>query len=346
MSKSVYFRSRLSVSVAMLIVMVFATVESAATAREVLGGHEGWLDRMGAGIREAGMGNAAGAVEDAVPAAYWNPALLPFGGKPVVGFGADVRALQRNGGFVALQGRAASNMGMGLGLVNRGDYSVPAYSGDEEYLGTARPQAVASFLGLGFKTSRRNSVGAAVQWYSSNLDVDGRTGNINQIGIFNLGWYRAWTPALRTGVVVRNLGLNEKLSGGFSQITLGEDAGDGFEQSSQDFLPKTVIASVHYLRELKGKPWSFALELLDYQLKDALFVVDRNFHHVDVRAGVENQILEPLWLRAGYDKGNLSLGFTYAYMWGKRPISVDYAVIVEKGFLHVNPFALGVRFPL
>ncbi len=327
--------------------LVLAVVgESRATAREILGGHEGWLDRMGAGIREAGMGNAASAVEDAAPAAYWNPALLPFGRVPVAGFGADVRALQRNGGFVSIQGRAASNLGMGIGLVNRGDYSVPAYDRNEEFIGTARPQAVASFIGVGIKTSRRNSVGAAIQWYSSNLDIDGSTGNINQIGIVNLGWYRTWTPAFRTGVVVRNLGLNQNLSADFDQITLSEDIGDGFQHSGNDFFPKTFVASVHYLRELRGKPWTFAFELLNYQLKDELFVIDRNFHHVDVRAGIENRVFEPLWLRAGYDKGNTSLGFTYAYKWGKRPISFDYAVILEKGFLHINPYALGVRLPL
>ena len=40
-----------------------------ATENEVLGGHEGWLDRMGGGIRELGMGNTGTASEEAMPAA-------------------------------------------------------------------------------------------------------------------------------------------------------------------------------------------------------------------------------------------------------------------------------------
>src|SRR4051812_17615814 len=95
---------------AMGILLSAAAMPSSATEEEVLGGHEGWLDRMGGGIRELGMGNTGTASEEAMPAAFWNPAILPFNKKTAVGVGADIRTLSRNGGYAGIQGRVAANM--------------------------------------------------------------------------------------------------------------------------------------------------------------------------------------------------------------------------------------------
>jgi hypothetical protein len=85
-----------------------AAVPAGATDKEILGGHEGWLDRMGAGIRELGMGNTGTASEEAMPSAYWNPAILPFNREVTAGVGADMRTLSRNGGYAGIQGRLAT----------------------------------------------------------------------------------------------------------------------------------------------------------------------------------------------------------------------------------------------
>lgn len=317
-----------------------------ATEEEVLGGHEGWLDRMGGGIRELAMGNAASASEEAMPASYWNPALLAFGRGTSVGVGADIRSLDRNGGFAGVQGRVAANLGMGIGLLNRGDFDVPAYDRDEKSLGTARPQSIGSYVGLGIKSSRSNAFGASLQWYSSDMDIGDGTGNVNVIGIINLGWHKRWSPSLRTAAVIRNLGINENLSAGFDQTTLtGEEAG-GFDHTSTDFFPKTLVLAANYTRKLWNRDFEFALEIMDYQLKDALLVVDANFHHQAVRAGVECAIGESLDVRAGVDRGNIALGLGYVLPWGKRRLAFDYALLLERGFLTINPYAVGLRFDL
>jgi hypothetical protein len=322
---------------------------ASATEEELIGGHEGWLDRMGGGIHELGMGNTGTASETAMPAAYWNPAILPFNRATVVGLGADMRTLQRNGGFVGVQGRVAANMGLGVGILNRGDYDVPVYDEDEKPLDpgqlTAQPQALGSYLGVGIKTSRNNSFGATVQWYSFNLDLGG-TGNVNVIGIFNLGWYRRWSDGLKTGVVIRNLGINKDLSADFDQTTFtGEDT-QGFERSSTDFIPKTLVAGVFYTTTAGSKTIDLAFELMDYQLKRDLYATDANFHHQDFRMGFDCHLSEQMNVRVGVDQGNLSAGFGYALMWGKRRLIFDYALVVEKGLLTVNPFAVGFRFAL
>jgi hypothetical protein len=317
-----------------------------AGEEEVLGGHEGWLDRMGGGIRELSLGNAATASEEAMPASYWNPALLAFNRKTTVGVGADIRSLDRNGGFAGVQGRVAANLGMGIGLLNRGDFNVQAYDRDEKSLGTARPQSIGSYVGLGIKSSRTNAFGAALQWYSSNMDIGDGSGNVNVIGIVNLGWHKRWGEKLRTAVVVRNLGLNEDLSANFDLTTLtGEDVG-GFDHTSTDFFPKTLVLAASYTRKLWNRDFEFALEAMDYQLKDALLVVDANFHHQAVRGGVECAFTENLDIRGGVDRGNIALGLGYALPWGRRRLAFDYALLLERGFLTLNPYAVGLRFDL
>jgi hypothetical protein len=320
---------------------------ASASQREILGGHEGWLDRMGAGIKELGMGNTGTAAEDAMPAAYWNPAILPFNRQVNMGVGADVRSLDRNGGYLGIQGRVAGNMGMGLGMINRGDFNVQAYDADEKSLGTARPQAIGSYLGVGVKTSRSNAFGAAVQWYSSSLDVGDAIGDVNLIGIFNLGWYKRWGERLRTAVVLRNLGMNGDLSARFDQSTFrGGDVSSGFASTDVDYFPKTLVGAVNYTLHAWNKDWDLAAEVLDFQLKDKFFVANPAFHSVDMRAGVNFHWTERIGLRTGYDRGNYSLGFGFVLPWGRHNLLFDYALLFEQGLLTVNPYAIGLRFTL
>ena len=329
----------LTVAAALTTIMSTQAVE-----REVLGGHEGWLDRMGGGIRELGMGNTGTASEESHPAAYWNPAVLPFNRQTTVGMGADVRTLDRNGGYAGIQGRVAGNMGMGIGILNRGDYNVQAYDADEKSIGTAQPQSLGSYLGIGVKTSRSNSFGAAVQWYSSNMDLPDATGDINVIGIFNLGWYKRWGTELKTAVVVRNLGITKNLSAEFDQTTLtGEDA-SGFDHTTTDFFPKTLVAAVFYSTQAGTKTIDLAFELMDFQLKNQIYVVDAEFHQQDFRFGADLHWTEGMSFRVGMDRGNLSAGFGYILPWGKRKLIFDYALVAEKGALTINPYAVGLRF--
>ncbi len=301
---------------------------------------------MGAGVRELGRGNTGTALLDAAPAAYWNPALLPFGRRTEVGLGGEVRALDRNGGFLSLQGRATGNLGLGLGVVNRGDFSVRAYDADENPMGTARPQNFASYLGLGLRTSRRNAFGATVQWYSSNLDVQGGYGNISFVGGLNLGWFHRFGDSLSVAAVIRNLGLNSDLSADFDQTVLGDQSAPGFERSATDFFPKTLILAAEWRHSYWNRPFAFAAEALDYQLKRDLYAADANFHRQAFRLGMECEVAERAHLRAGLDRGDITFGLGYAYPWGRRLLRFDYALVLESGWTTFNPFAVGLSFPL
>jgi hypothetical protein len=317
---------------------------SFAAEKEILGGHEGWLDRMGAGVRELGRGNTGTALADAAPAAYWNPALLPFHRKTYAAMGAEVRSLDRNGGFLSLQGPVANNLGLGIGVVNRGDYNVPAYDENEKYVGTARPQAFATYFGAGMRTSRRNAFGAALQVYASSLDVGDGVGDVDFVGGINLGWYRRVTDSLSMAVVIRNLGINSRLSADFDQTVTGEDIGFGLASTGGDFFPKTLVVAAEWRKRLWERNWAFAAEAMDYQLKSDLFTPNPAFHSQALRLGAECEVAERTFLRAGLDRLNPTFGLGYAYRWSRaRVITFDYALILERGITTFNPYAAGVK---
>ncbi len=314
-----------------------------ATEEEVLGGHEGWMDRMGAGIHELGRGNTGTAMLEAAPAAFWNPAVLPFSRKTQFGMGADLRSLDRKGGFISLQGALTGNLAVGLGILHRGDFNVVAYDADEKPVGTARPQAFGSYLGMGLRTSRKNAVGVSIQSYSSNMDVGQSYGDVTFVGGVNLAWFRRWGDSLNTAVVLRNLGLNQDLSADYDQIVLGDGNNTGFETTAKDFFPKTLVVAVEWKKSLWKRPWAFSLEAIDYQLKRNLYVVDANFHRQALRLGVEWEIVDRVQFRGGMDRGNLTMGFGYVYPWGRRKLKFDYALVMERGLLTFNPYAAGLR---
>jgi hypothetical protein len=348
-------------------VSILCVVPLSSFAGEILGGHEGWLDRMGAGVRELGRGNTGTALEGASPAAFWNPALLPFIRKTEVSVGADIRSQDRNGGFVSLQGRVASNLGLGAGLVNRGDYNVQAYDENENDIGYARPQAYATYFGMGMRTSRRNALGVSLLVYSSSLELQDGVGEVDFVGGINLGWYRRYdslnaanlVPASWTGirrvadffsgsfssaVVVRNLGLNPRLAAEFEQSVAGEDGPFGFGSTAGDFFPKTLVVAGEWRKNVWNRPFTLSGEVMDYQLKKDFFTADPASHKQAARVGLECEVAERTYLRAGMDRLNPTIGLGYGYRMSRRQvIQFDYALTMERGIMTFNPYAFGIK---
>ncbi len=326
-----------------LALLLFVATGIFGAENEVLAGHEGWVDRMGAGVLELGRGNTGTAFIDATPAAYWNPAVLPFQRKPQVAMGAEIRSMDRNGGYLSFQERLTGNLGAGLGILTRGDFSFPAYDENEKYLGTVRPQAFASYLGVGLRTSRNNAFGATVLWYASNLDVGDGYGNLNFVGGFNLGWFHRFPDSISAAVVVRNLGINERLSAEFDQIVSGNQTQSGFQSTETDFFPKTLIAAGEWRKNLWQRPWIFAAEIIDYQLKSDLFTPNPAFHSPAFRVGADWEPVERAHMRTGVDRGDITFGLGYTFLWHRRPLQFDYALILERGWMTFNPYAVGLK---
>ena len=68
------------------------------TKKSELGGFDGFVERMGGGVRELGRGNTGSADTASMPGAFWNPALLGF--REDIGYTLNVekRDLDRLGG--------------------------------------------------------------------------------------------------------------------------------------------------------------------------------------------------------------------------------------------------------
>jgi hypothetical protein len=328
------------------LLLAIAISRTHATSPEVLGAHEGWLDRMGTGIRELGRGNTGTLIEESSAASYWNPALIGLPKRTQIAMGADARTANRIGGFASVQGRASGQLGLGLSVVHRGDFDITAYDADEREIGTAKPQAIGSYLGLGLRTSRNQSFGVSVGWYSQYLDVGDGIGDVNVIGLVNVGWFRRIGDRFRVGAVVRNLGMDGDLNASFDQITLGEETVGGFERTSQDFWPKTLVVAGAWQDSLRGRPFELSVELLNYQLKPDLYALDANFHAQRLRWGGEWEAWPALQVRTGMDGMNISAGFGYELKWRRRPLHFDYAVTLEREVWSVNPMSVSIRYEL
>jgi hypothetical protein len=330
-------------------IVVLSAVCSVSSHQANLGGYAGVLDRMGAGAAELGTGNAGTVREGAIPAAYWNPALLAFQRHTMAAAGADIRSLNRNGGMLGIQGIIAPNMGVGVGIVNRGDFHVEVYDKNEKFQGIARPQDFGFYLGVGLKTSRKNSYGASIHWYYSNKDVGGQ-GDVNTIGIFNFGWYRSWNSRFKTGLVLRNLGLNSSLSARYDLRTGVAESGFDMDRSGEDFIPKTIVAAMMYQFTIIERPLDVYFEFLDFVLYDKIFdekIYDRDHHAVDIRVGADWHLSEVASIRTGYDRSNICLGVGYTWKTDKgKKLTFDYALMLERVGITFNPFSVGIKYEL
>ncbi len=328
----------------LVFLMAFSLQSLRADNIRNLGSFAGVLDRMGAGIAELGAGNTGTARLNSSAPSYWNPAILAFNRKTHLTSGVDMRTLNRNGGYVSISGLAAPNLGVGVSVVNRGDYTLSVWDKDENLLGTARPQDISAYIGLGLKTSRRNSFGLAVQWFQENMDLGGE-GNKNIIGMFNFGWLRSWSKELQTAVVLRNIGINKKLSANYEFTSLSGGNASELDQTGKDFLPKTFVAAVKYTLPLEKYKVDTYFEYLDFQLDEAIFVPDFDHHAMGLRFGREWWWHPKGVVRAGYDRNSLSIGLGYTFKFRRRKLLViDYALVSERNIFNFNPQSLGFKF--
>jgi hypothetical protein len=149
---------------------------------------------------------------------------------------------------------------------------------------------------------------------------------------------------MSVAVVVRNLGINRRLSAEFTQTVTAESAVPGFTPTGGDFFPKTLVIAAEWRKRLWDREWAFAAEAMDYQLKSDLFTPNPAFHSQALRLGAECEVAERTFLRAGLDRLNPTFGLGYAYRWSRaRVITFDYALILERGITTFNPYAAGVK---
>lgn len=314
-----------------------------------LGGLEGFVERMGGGIRELGRGNTGVADDSSMPGAFWNPAFVATSRQGIpVSFDGEQRNLGRAGLAFGVQGGLGSRMGVGFAFLGRGDVDFTVTDEDDNDLGKAYPYFYMAYISIGWRASRKDLIGLGFSKGGEDFDLadkyemDWSEGGQSPLA-YSFGWHRTWNDKWETGAVVRNLGFNSDLSARWTRTPTRDNS----VPTSEPFRHKTLELGALYHGRVQGQKVDLHLEFLDYQLVDTLLAFDPDRHYWTARWGVEWAAIQNGKVRAGMDSRNVTLGAGYRFdlRWNKKPwpLDVDWALVYESRVGLWNPLSVGVR---
>jgi len=281
-----------------------------------------FAERMGAGSREIAKGGTGVADTSAFFAAYWNPGMLAFKRHIGAALHAEHSSQSRSGGSFGIEGGAGNRMGVGMVFILRGDEDIFWEDQDRNPIGHATPLFIFGYTGLGYRISKKDGFGVSLSMIYDRLDYNKDIGFVSEFQSplsFDLGWFRFWNEKWQSGLQIRNLGFNSKLSASWRRNLSRE--GDGVYA----LRPKTFEAGLTHRNLLLGKPASVSLSLLSYQEADTLFVFDPDLHSFKSKFGFEWRVINNGDLRFGIDHKKPSIGCGYALDAGSNVIFIDYA---------------------
>lgn len=317
--------------------------------KATLGSFDGFVERMGAGTREMGRGNTGTADTASMPGAFWNPAILGFRENLNYTLNADKRDLDRMGGNLGLEGKIGKRMGLGFGLLYRGDLDFEVINNDDETVGTASPLFTMMYLGFSYRATRRDALGFSLSMSYDNLGISDYEERFDVVDDYrspvtiNLGWLRQWNDNWSTSVVIRNLSFSKNLSAKWSRNT----STDNTLPSTEGVRPKVLQIGLGYRSHIMGKPVSAWMEAIDYQVADTLLAFDPQLHVWTGRVGFECEIIEGGTIRLGMDDLNYTVGLGYKFrvLIGKKRylFDVNYALLYETDAGLWNPLSFGLR---
>ena len=314
-----------------------------------LGGLDGFVERMGAGVREQAMGNAAISDSSAQPGAFWNPALVTSSRNGIdITLNGEDRSLGRSGTSLSAQGGVGSRMGVGFAFLEHGT-SLAVINEEDQNLGSASPYFYMAYISIGWRVDRANEIGLGFSKSGYDLDLGGKYSdmtfnNSEQSPLsYTLGWHHTWNSTFESGLVLRNLGFSKTLT----TTWVRSPATDGDIASSDVFRPKSLEVGTTYHTKIAKRPFNMSIEVLDYLLADTLMTFDPDWHYWTARMGLEWEAISDGYVRAGYDSGNLSAGLGYRFnlRWEKKPwpLEVDWALSYESVAGLWNPLSVGVK---
>ncbi|SIN82549.1 hypothetical protein [Fibrobacter sp. UWB11] len=317
------------------------------TKKSELGGFDGFVERMGAGVREMGRGNTGSADTASMPGAYWNPALLGF--RENLGFtiNFEKRDLDRLGGSLGVEGKVGKRMGVGFAMLYRGDTDFKVIDNDDQTLGEAEPFFTMFYLGFAFRATRQDAFGLSLSMSYDNLDIaefyDGVEESFRSPVTINLSWFRQWNRKWSSSVVIRNLSFSKNLSAKWTK----NPSKDNSLASTEGVRPKVLQIGLGYRSQIMGKPVYAWMEAIDYQVADTLLAFDPQLHVWTGRVGFECEIIPNATLRVGMDDLDWMFGAGYKFDIHigrkKYPIEVNYAFLYETRAGIWTPFTLGLR---
>ena len=288
----------------------------------------GAFSRMGFGARGMGMGNAMSSVTEGNLVSYYNPALSAFQDGNSFQTSYSILSLDRSLNFLNFTRRfdfysksdsgnpnsePRSSAGLSVGIINSGVSKIDGRDNDGNKTGDLSTSENQFFLGLANRFSRKFALGISVKFYYYKLYEQ-----INSTGFgLDLGALYKVNEHWNVSFVISDLNSQYK----WDTSPIYQDNGS----TTTDKFPLLKKIGVSYSNNEIGIIASAEIE-------------NSNAGTNILRAGVEYNIIDGLFLRGGIDQYNLSnsdypsnpsLGFSYSKKFGGIVLGVDYAFVVE-----------------
>jgi len=294
-----------------------------------MAGKAGAFSRLGFGPRGIGFGNAMSSIIEGELVSYYNPAVTPFQENNSFIAGYSFLSLDRALNFlsytrkfdfysasdsVAETRKPRTTAGISAGILNSGVSNIDGRDNNGISTGELSTSENQFFMGLAARISEKFSIGVNIKFYYYKLYEEI---NSNSLG-FDVGALYRLNENFNISLVITD--INSKYKWDTSPV---------YEQNgivSEDKFPNLRKIGVSYRNKKIG-----ILGAIEFENSSA----ETNI----LRAGVEYNIFEQLYLRGGIDQFNLdnldwpispSLGFSYFNAFNGFVVGVEYAYQYEQ----------------
>jgi len=284
---------------------------------------------MGFGARGIGMGNAMSAVITGELVSYYNPAVTVFQENNSVLTGYSFLSIDRNLNFLSytrrfdfyskkdslIENRKPRNSaGVSIGIINAGVSNIDGRDNNGLSTGELSTSENQFYLAFANRFSEKFSVGITAKFYYYKLFEEINT---TSFGV-DIGAVYKVNDQFTVALAV--IDINSKYKWDTSPVYNTDGV------ITEDKFPNLRKLGVSYLNKEIG-----LLASLEYENSSA----ETNI----LRAGIEYNIYEGLYLRGGIDQFNLSntdwpvrpaFGFSFYKSFGSLKVGVDYAFVIEQ----------------
>jgi hypothetical protein len=282
---------------------------------------------MGFGARGMGMGNSMSPVTEGNLVSYYNPALSAFQEGNMFHTSYSFLSLDRSLNFLnftrkfefyssqdtSAQRKPRATAGVSIGIINAGVSKIDGRDNDGIKTGDLKTSENQFFLGLANRFSEKFAIGIAAKIYYYKLYEE-----ITSSGFgFDIGALYKINEELNFSFVICD--INTKYEWNTSAVYDVEGS------TSTDKFPVLMKLGGRYRNENAGITAAAEFE-------------NSNAETRILRAGIEYNIYEKLFIRGGIDNFNLSnsdyevnpsFGFSYFYPLNSVIVGIDYAFVTE-----------------
>lgn len=271
-------------------------------------GQAGSFLRIGLGPRAKGLGDAYTAVADNAFAPYYNPAGLAFMRSREVALSYSGLSFDRTYTYAGFSRPLPPQAGFALGVLQSGFKDSDARSANGETTGEKiEDTQYTVFLGFGMRFTEKLAIGITPKWiYARVYDV-----TATSVGV-DFGVMYKPLPRLTLGFAVHELGQS---------LDYSRDASGFGNEKTTDKFPRITKFGAAYTLPLQGS------------IKNILIVSDLEMNSKQsskLHYGIEANILDQWFVRAGLDDDDLTAGFTIPFVVKERKFKLEYAFILDR----------------